>query len=134
MLISGQSFARKFIRPVGSDAYDEFINEARAILKLCGYGNHDNIIALLDWGKLGESPYYFFDMELCNFNLDDYIQGKEIPEFCQHDLKPSKAVKLPLEARLWNLWNIMEQVARGVEYIHMNNEVHRDLKPSNSTT
>ena len=109
---------------------EDIINEARAMFKLCGYGFHENLISVLRWGKLDQSPYYYFDMELCDFNLNDYIQGKPLPEFFPQVLK---TVISASEMRLSNLWNIMEQIAKGVEFIHMNNEVHRDLKPSNST-
>jgi serine/threonine protein kinase len=63
-------------------------------------------------------------MELCDFNLDDYILGVASPDvdLLDHDRRE----------RYQN--SIMEQVLKGIEFIHSHDEVHRDLKPGNSTT
>jgi len=127
-----QFFARKLIRPIENDGYKDIINEARAIDKLCIYERHEHIVAVLTWGKLQQSPYYYFDMELCDFSLDDYLQEKRVPEFFLPELYHHQPSKSSLEMRLWHLWNIMEQVTTGLAFIHMKEEVHRDLKPSNS--
>jgi hypothetical protein len=47
--------------------------EVKAIKRLCGPGAHVNIVQVLDHGPLSNTPYYFIDMELCDFNLHDYI-------------------------------------------------------------
>lgn len=70
-------------------------------------------------------------MELCVQNLEQYIHG-ERPR-CVDTKGPSFVAKdcsLPEAVR--NIWVIMTQIARGVEFIHRRQCVHRDLKPQNS--
>ena len=85
-----------------------------------------NIVQVFDHGLLSQYPYYFIDMELCDFNLHDFIHrknhpesSKSIPYFSQRDDSISQ------------IWTIMSQVASGVEYIHRQGQVHRDIKPAN---
>jgi hypothetical protein len=73
-------------------------NEARAIRKLCGQGNHPNIVAVINHGQLPNAPYYFIDMELCDINLHDYIYretpidpSESIPFFMKDAPPPLKA-------------------------------------------
>jgi hypothetical protein len=41
------------------------------------HGDHTNIVAVLDIGRLEGGPYdYYIDMELCDFNLSKYIAGE----------------------------------------------------------
>ena len=46
----------------------------RNIEKLCKLGIHENIVSVLQHGKLSNSAFYFFDMKLCDFNLETYAQ------------------------------------------------------------
>ena len=48
----------------------------RAVTKLCNSEMHVNIVAVLNFGKIPRSYFYFLDMEFCDFNLDTYIQRK----------------------------------------------------------
>jgi len=92
-------------------------NELRTIDKLCKQNSHENIVAVYRYGQLGY--WCYIDMELCEFNLDQYIA---------HTAKWS----LPtLDTKI--LLKIMQDVSRGLAFIHENNTVHRDIKPENST-
>lgn len=105
-------------------------NEMRIIDKVRENGGHSNIITILNYGRLNEERYYF-DMELCILNLEDYILGdfKSIlgnrkyyyPDFSRDTLS------------CLSLWGILSQIAQGLEFLHVNNEMHRDLKPRNGT-
>lgn len=71
-------------------------------------------------------------MELCDFNLEEYIRGKNS---LLYDLSHnSRLLGLPFKERgVWNVWDIMEQISIGVQFIHDTEQVHRDLKPRNGT-
>jgi serine/threonine protein kinase len=105
-------------------------NEARTITKLCDRETaHPNIVAVLTHGELPNAPYYFFDMELCDISLHVYIYRKTPPS-------PSESLPFfhkdaPASLKAQQIWNIMEDIACGAQYIHSNGVVHRDLKPAN---
>lgn len=94
-------------------------NEARAISKLCAPGAHKNLVAVFRQGEVEDTTMFYYDMELCQRNLEDFIQ-----QYC------TKEQRITMSA----LWDIMQQIACGVAFIHEQGEVHRDLKPRNSTS
>ena len=103
----------------------------RAIKKLCKPGANHNIVFAFEWGKLSNSPYYYIDMELCDFNLETYILRKweppmslKVPHFTNFDL-------LKPDQKLGQILTIMKDIANGVAFIHLQQETHRDLKPRN---
>jgi serine/threonine protein kinase len=71
-------------------------------------------------------------MELCDMSLQGYLHppspishtGLGIPPYIKDLQSSSIAV---------HIWNIMSQIANGLNFIHENSEVHRDLKPSNGS-
>jgi serine/threonine protein kinase len=88
-------------------------------------------VQVLNHGLLPDSRYYFIDMELCDLSLHDFIHrrappksSESIPHFVR-DAGPTLMVQ--------QIWNIMREIANGVEYIHGQDQVHRDIKPANST-
>src|SRR5271155_1500029 len=89
---------------------DVIENEQRAVWKLCRDSNR-HLIAVLGLGII--DSHYFIDMELCDKNLEQYIQTSNV------DIE--------------GIWAIMRDVTDGVAFIHSHKEVHRDLKPRNST-
>jgi serine/threonine protein kinase len=121
-----QAFARKLVRiPIVDAKVVE--NEVRVLRELCCEGAHANIVAVLTIGALLNSEDLFIDMELCDLNLDEYIACKKprdsVPTFFVVDQPPPvKAIQI---------WNVMLQIAKGVEYLHLKHVVHRDLKPAN---
>lgn len=96
----------------------DIMNEVRAIDKLCKQ-RHENIVAVLCHGWLNSS-YYFFDMELCSINLEQYVSGTEGGSLFQK-YDSQKVV------------DIITQITSGLDFIHFQAEVHRDLKPRNGT-
>ena len=88
------------------------------MIKLCN-GSHSNIITVFSHGEFPNGSYAFIDMELCDLSLDEYIKSK-------WSVSPVEGP--PKE---YQIWNVMEQIASGLSFIHKNNEIHRDLKPSN---
>ena len=123
-----EAFARKIIDMSEADP-KTVENEARAIIKLCQPSAHENIVSVLRQGYLQDDKYFFYDMELCQMNLNDYISRawkdpvpKEIQDLTS-PMGPREKVRMAMY--------IMLDIAEGVSYIHSHSEVHRDLKPGN---
>ena len=132
-LIDIQSFARKLVRPFGIFTDADIENEARSVTKLCT-GKHANILTVLKHGRLPNSPYYFFDMPLCETNLEQYILGNFVPkdelnsqEWSSTQMRDRHLKTLKVTAA----WRITQQIASGLDFLHNEGAVHRDLKPRN---
>jgi serine/threonine protein kinase len=93
---------------------DSIKNELRAVKKLCKPSGHRNIVAVFNEGQFGDSIFYYIDMELCQTNLEQFIER-------QREVK----------RELRTYWEIMKHVLSGLEFIHSQGEAHRDLKPRN---
>jgi serine/threonine protein kinase len=104
-------------------------HEVEVIRKICGKGAHPHIVAILKFGELLNTSYYFIDMELCDLNLKDFIHSP----VSQNPSIPSFVENAPPQLRVLQIWNIMMQIASGLVYMHSLNVVHRDLKPANGT-
>jgi len=109
-------------------------NEIRAVDKLCEMGSHQNIVSVLQHGRLNNSASYFFDMELCDFNLETYAQTLWPQTTWEAMLKPDDKSIVDLNMRIKQIWKVMKEIACGVLFIHLQGEVHRDLKPGNSSS
>jgi serine/threonine protein kinase len=107
------------------------LNELRVAMKLCASDYDGHIVTLLNQGQLSNSSYFYLDMELCDFNLENYIQQQweqsmqeKIPCFTNDDMLGS-------QLKIAQIWNIMTDLSSGVAFIHLKGEIHRDLKPRN---
>src|SRR5271156_1077179 len=127
-LLTQKTFARKLLHLPRVEPKD-IEHEAQVIERICGEGAHPHIVEVLKLGELLNSDYYFIDMELCDLNLSEYIHrstplnpSESIPYFIRNSSPPLKAQQI---------WNIMKQIANGVNYLHTLKVVHRDLKPAN---
>ena len=93
---------------------------------LCNKSNANMIQYIAD-GSIASNSDYFIDMELCDFDLDQYINGA---------CNVSGVHGLPV----WNTDNpdifliiaIMQQLLSGLAFMHKEGKVHRDLDPRNS--
>lgn len=104
-------------------------NELRAVEKLCKPGTHKNIVAVVRYGRFPPS-YYFIDMELCDINLECWIERRW--STVHEKTLPYMTADFPPRMRMSQIWDIMEDVLNGVAFIHSRQEIHRDLKPRNS--
>jgi serine/threonine protein kinase len=67
------------------------------------------------------SPYYFLDMELCDFNLATSIREWR-----------TRTYKIEDEAsRFEDIGHVFKSISNGMGFIHLQGETHRDLKPQN---
>jgi serine/threonine protein kinase len=122
-------FARKLFRPFGNITDEHTTNELRVVKKLFENGHHDNIVEVYKYGQLLNGPFLYIDMEVCALNLENFIQRQWTIEIYTH--LPYLTVDLPPRLRAAQIWNIMEDIIRGLEYVHGLHEVHRDMKPRN---
>jgi len=107
------------------------MNEQKAVIKLCHSNADGNVIRVFDHGWLEHEQYFYFDMELCDFSLFDYIH---------RNWSPDTAVKVPNFANIDTLgplanisqiYNIMIEISNGIAFIHGSGYIHRDLTPKN---
>jgi serine/threonine protein kinase len=108
----------------------DILAEARAIDKLQENKKHKNLVTITEHGWLAESWFYYIDMELCQGNLDDYLHEKKTLTY-ESSSNPRFFNATLLEKGDWYIWDIMEQISKGIEFIHSRTLVHRDLKPRN---
>jgi serine/threonine protein kinase len=106
--------------PTSSNAIE---NEARNI-DLISKERHKNLVHVDDHGYLKyyvhgvvttTLPIYIIDMELGSGSLTGQFLNSKPPNFF----------------RSVDVWNIMSQIAGGIEFLHRKGIIHRDLKPDN---
>jgi serine/threonine protein kinase len=112
-------------------------NETRAIIELAA--GHKNVVAVLEHGWL-DGPFrcYYFDMDLCDCDLEKYIYGDRSGLIDDDWVCTGEWLVVPRDARVFmkimNICAIMGCIAEGLNFIHSNKQVHRDLKPRNSNS
>lgn len=109
---------------------EDIDNELRAIDKLCKTG-HPSVVEVFEYGQLQpDSSFYCIDMELCDFTLEEYIHGKEVPQL--QSLESIRSDKLfGVHGLQAYVFGIAMEILNGLIFIHRHNEVHRDLSPQN---
>lgn len=89
----------------------------------------ENLTQVFRHGWLPDINHYFIDMELCDFDLENYIKGAD--NYLISDEQRS-LTRLQGKRGPYDIVQIAKQIANGVAFIHLHNKVHRDLKPKNS--
>lgn len=117
-------FARKIVDLQKSPKTD-FQKELKAMQDLCS-GSHPHLVKVLRHGEFSCSPHAYIDMELCHMSLKEYNKAIWTVACVETDC--------PTEIRAKQIWNIMKQIANGLEFIHNQGMIHRDLKPANGET
>jgi len=116
------------MRVFGGVTPEDIANEARALVKLCGGDSHPNLVEIFQHGWLPVSTFYFIDMELCEYDLDEYLRrGK----WSLRSVLGNSNIADVLNEVIQFL-QIAADITNGLLYIHDCDEVHRDVKPTNS--
>lgn len=89
---------------------------------------HENIVHVYDHGLLRPTQlWYYIDMELCDFHLGQYMRN-EITGIQGLLEWPSVVNEGHL---LFLLCPIMQQIIKGLVFIHSKGNTHGDLSPQN---
>jgi len=94
-------------------------------------GEHPNVVTIIKHGRVSE--LYYIDMEICQGNLEEYIQGTDLQRFEATINRHFAQMGMCEVRRFAIIWDIMEQIACGLSFLHDCGEEHRDIKPRNST-
>ena len=130
------------MRPLGALTDKDVQNELRAIKKLCQDNWHPNLVSVFGHGQFfdrkSQLTFFYIDMELCDFNLHDAIQNRQL---LSQTITDSPAVgdgthatvrdMLPREQELECMMKMLSDLTSGIVFMHGLGEVHRDLKPHN---
>ena len=130
------------MRPLGDLTDKDVQNELRAIKKLCQDNSHPNLVSVFGHGQFfdrkSQLTFFYIDMELCDFNLHDAIQNRQLLSHTRTDLPTigdgtRAAVKdmLSREQELECMMKMLSDLTSGIVFMHGLGEVHRDLKPHN---
>ncbi|MBK8977259.1 MAG: protein kinase [Planctomycetes bacterium] len=103
----GREQAMKRVRALDAELERRFLRETQALMDL----DHDNIVAILDWGRDEEGPWYVMPL-----HADGTLESR---------IKRGGA----LSER--ELFDLARGLAKGLERAHARGVLHRDIKPSN---
>ncbi len=102
-----------FSFPLGPGEEEEFLHRFYREAQVAGRLNHPNIVTIFDVGEKGAEGDAYIAME--------YVTGTNL-----HDLLAGGG-RLPLA----QVAEVVESLARALDYAHENGIVHRDIKPAN---
>jgi len=143
-----QVFARKIVRIFGDITPEDAEREGRTLSELCRPGRSNTVVEVIKHGWLPRHPsLYYIDMEYCPETLESRIHGGKSGSVLDSvsgqveveslstltaDPTPSDKSNEPSPDFDWeSVVGIMNDINRGLIYLHENNTVHRDLKPKN---
>lgn len=102
------------------------------------------MITVYEYGELPfQGPkFYYFDMDLCDMNLEQFMIGKDSFEEFRNIINASSRLILRCEdPKNYGFAStfpygvrILQQITKGLQYLHGLKFVHRDLKPTNGKT
>lgn len=103
----GQILARKVIRIFGNITREDVLNEASAINSPFKTWSNSSLICVHYhvWSPTAE--FYFIDMDLCDFNLYDYIRNSKLAvSRSQNQCYLGTTMTGEHERGIWNTWTL----------------------------
>lgn len=125
-------FARKLIQQFADVTREDIEREAKTSRELCD-GSNPFVIQVLKHGWMSKTlkpPFYYIDMELCPETLEQRIETMKEHPFIKN-IAVGDSFRIDWD-QLGAVFDIVLDIAKGIEYIHSKGKVHRDLKPRNS--
>ena len=120
-----KAIARKIKKVLSPQEKVDYIKEVKSMKDL-GSEFHKNVIQYIADGEILSDSIYFIDMELCDINLDEYMNGTQnisgihgLPAWNKED------------PDLFLIVAIVQQLLSGLDFMHKKQMVHRDLDPKN---
>jgi serine/threonine protein kinase len=110
------------------------LKEARVIDLLKEHGASEHIVTVFGHGWLPQSSHYFIDMELYAGTLEEYIQDESSVPYTLFTNRNRDPFPKLIKREDGNIWDMMEQIANGLAFVHGGGYVHRDVKPRNSSS
>jgi len=107
------------------------IQDVTAVIRVCHSNPEGNVVQVFNLGRLHYDQYYFFDMEICDFSLHDYIHHSWSPETAKNVPNFANREALGPFAKFIQICSIMIDIACGVAFIHGCGYIHRALSPRN---
>lgn len=110
-LREGVTLALKTVRAdlLTETKFEQFKLEFAVLQQL----RHPNLVQVFDFGVLDEIGGYYYTMQ--------HIQGEDLPVFAAQQLRTT-----------WDwLYDVVVQVCRALQYIHLRGLIHYDIKPVN---
>jgi serine/threonine protein kinase len=154
-----QVFARKIVRIFGDITSEDAESEGRMFSELCRLGHSKAVVEVIKYGWLPRHPLmYYMDMEYCPETLESCIHGAgqkaqgsesgsvldsgtDQMEVESLSTRMNQATTTRDESNMpspefdWeSVVDIIDDINRGLVYLHQNGTVHRDLKPKNGNT
>lgn len=92
-------------------------------------GKHKNLIRVLRQGFLPDRSFYYIDMCLYDYNLEEFINktGRALEYLGWSDANECQRCRLSVAQIL----DLFPQIAQGVQFLHQNGIIYQNLTPRN---
>ena len=123
------------------------IQQERKAVAIIQHRRHENVIMIHGAGQLSCFPadgpqFYYFDMDLCDMNLEQFIIGSDHFQSLRDTaglafqllLGSTNPAPLGLHPTFPYGVRVLQQITKGLKHLHDLGLAHRDMKPQNSNS